>query len=106
MADTYKQLHQSQLSATVQTMITVGAAESMIIKHMTVVNNDTVSRTFAFYKNGTAAANIITPPAITIPAGGSAEWDGTMAMGNNDTLRGIASAATMLTATISGDLVT
>src|SRR2546430_13345788 len=100
--DTYKQIYQGQLGASVATLFTVGAAEMIIIKHLIIVNNDTSARTFALYKNGTAAANIVTPPNISVPASGMAEWDGTMALGNNDTLRGGASVATQLTITVSG----
>src|SRR5438552_1032232 len=101
--DTYKQIYQGLLQTAVTTLFTVGASESFIIKHMTVVNNDVAARTFALYKNGTAISNIITPPAVSVPAGGMAEWDGTMALGNNDTFRASGSVSGELTLTISGD---
>jgi hypothetical protein len=105
VTDLYKLLYQGQLAATVTTLATM-SAEAWIIKHIAIVNNDTVARTFALYRQGTAAANIITPPAMVIPAGGMAEYDGTMTIGDTETIRGIASAATMLTISISGDKVT
>jgi hypothetical protein len=71
-----------------------------------VVNNDSVARTFSLYRNGTTAAFIFSPStAVSIPAGGSAEWDGTMALESGGTIAGVASAATMLTAIIDGDEV-
>jgi hypothetical protein len=103
MADTYKLLYQGQLGASVATLATVGTAKMWIIKNICVVNNDTSARTFGLYRQGTAAANVITPPNISVPAGGMAEWDGTMALNDSETIRGGASVATQLTITISGD---
>lgn len=104
--DAYKLLHQSQLGSSVSTLATVGSGKGWIIKSIQVVNNDSAARTFALYRQGTAASNIITPPNISIPAGGMAEWDGTMALNDGETLRGGASVATQLTITVSGDEVT
>lgn len=106
MPDAYKQLYQAQLPAAVATLATVPALTYWIVKHFTVINNDTVARTFVLYRGGTAAANIITPPAVVVPAGGMVEWDGTMSFGPGETIRGNASVATMLTLTIDGDEVT
>src|SRR5262245_41079979 len=105
MADTYKLLYQGQLGSSVATLATVGTGKMWIIKHMTVVNNDTSARTFALYRQGTAASNIITPPNMSIPASGMAEWDGTMSLNDAETIRGGASVATQLTLTIDGDEV-
>lgn len=103
--DDYKLLYQGQLAASVGTLITVASGKAHIIKHISIVNNDSSARTFQLFRQGTAAANAITP-IMTIPAGGIAEWDGTQAMAATETLRGVASVATMLTTTISGDEVT
>jgi hypothetical protein len=103
MADAYKKLYQGQLPSSVGTLVTVGGSVSWIVKHITVVNNDTASRTFSLYRDGTAATNVITPPAMVVLAGGMQEWDGTMAFEASATIRGLASVATMLTVTISGD---
>ena len=105
MADTYKLLYQGQLPSSVATLATVGTGKMWIIKHITVVNNDSAARTFALYRQGTAATNIITPPAMTIPAGGMAEWDGTMSLNDAETIRGVGSVATMLSVCIDGDEV-
>lgn len=106
MADAYKQLYQGQLAATVGTLYTVPSATGTIIRHISVVNNDTVSRTFALYRGGTAATNLITPPAMVVLPGGMQEWDGAMALAATDTIRGIGSVATMLSVTIDGDEIT
>lgn len=104
MADSYKTLYRGQLAASVATIYTVPGATSAIIKHISVVNNDSVDRTFSLYRNGTAAANIFSPStAVNVPAGGSVEWDGTMALETGGTIAGVASAASMLTCVIDGD---
>src|SRR4051812_29388064 len=103
MADAYKLLYQGQLGATIATLYTVPGATSAIIRHISVVNNDSVDRTFALYRDGAVASNIITPPAMLVKAGGKAEWDGAMALSTGETIRGIGSVATQLTVTIDGD---
>ena len=108
MAETnaYKLLYQGQLGNSVSTLATVGTGLAWIIKHIAVVNNDSTARTFGLYRQGAVAANVITPPNMSVPAGGMAEWDGTMALAAAETFRGGASVATQLTITISGDEVT
>ena len=105
MTDTYKVLLQGQFGASVASLGGPASAKSWIVKNITVVNNDTSARTFALYRGGTAAANIITPPNISVPAGGMAEWDGTLAIQNAESFSGGASVATQLTYTFSGDEV-
>lgn len=104
MANAYKVLYQGQLGNTVATLATVGAAKTWIIKHITAVNNDASARTFGLYVGGTAAANVITAPNVSIPAGGSWDWcpcDITLDTGK--TLAGGASVATQVTVTVFGD---
>jgi hypothetical protein len=106
VADAYKTLYQGQLPAAAATLATVPALTSWIVKHITVVNNDTSDRTFTLYRNGTAATNICLPPNVNVPAGGMVEWDGTMALEAGGTIAGVASVAAQLTITIDGDEVT
>lgn len=106
VTDAYKTLYQGQLASSVATLATVGTGLAWIIKHIEVVNNDTSDRTFSLLIGGTAATNRITPAAMAVPAGGSAEWDGTMCLAATETFRGFASVASQLTITISGDEVT
>lgn len=106
MADAYKTLYQGQLPSSVATLYTAPSGTGVIVKHISVVNNDTVARTFALSRQGTGATHYITPAAMSIPAGGLAEFDGTMAMAATETLSGVASAATQLTITIDGDETT
>lgn len=103
MADLYKTLYQGQLPSSVGTLYTASGVAA-IIKHISIVNNDSSTRTFSLYRNGTAAANIFMKDA-SIPAGGSIEWDGTMSLESGGTIRGVASVATQLSMCMDGDEV-
>jgi hypothetical protein len=106
VADTYTLIYQGQLPSSVATLFTVpGTPTAYIIKHWSVVNHDTVERTFTLYRGGTADTNRIVPAATVVPAGGMVEWDGTDCYGFDETFRGSASVASMLTLTVSGDKV-
>lgn len=106
MADAFKVLYQGQLGNTVATLATVGAAKSWIIKTIEAVNNDSSARTFGLYVGGTAAANAVTAPAISIPAGGAWEWTEVgIALEAAQTIAGGASVATQVTVTVFGDEV-
>lgn len=105
--DSYKLFDRRQLPSSVATLYTVSGSTAAIVKHISVVNNDAVTRTFTLYRNGTAAANIFSPGTVTaVVAGGSVEWDGTMALGAGETISGVASVASQLTCIIDGDEVT
>lgn len=103
MPEVLKILYQGQLPASVATLVTVGALKNWVVRHMTVVNNDTVTRTFALYRNGTTAPFLITPPLMVIVAGGMQEFDGADGYNAADTLAGVGSVASMLTLIVSGD---
>lgn len=103
--DTYKLLHQGQVASSATTLFTVPSGKSYIVKHMVVTNPTGTDRTFTLWRNGsTDAFNVL--PATTVVTGGSIEWNGTMALGEAETLVAQASAATALTLTIDGDEVT
>ena len=59
--ETYKVLDQRQLAAAPATIYTVPGSTTAFIKTICVVNNDTVARTFQYFRGGTAAVNAITP---------------------------------------------
>jgi hypothetical protein len=103
MADSYKTLYQGQLPASVTTLATVGALKSWIVKHISIVNTTSGAVTFQLFKNGATAAFAWSPTAIPVPANGMCEWDGTEAFAAAEYIAGIASAATSLTMTMSGD---
>lgn len=101
-------MYQGQLPNAVATIATVPGGKSWVIHTITAVNNDTSARTFSLYNSGTAAANIITPLSISLPASGGAwEWsDMSICLAAADTIAGLASVASKVTVTIWGDEVT
>lgn len=99
-------LYQGQLGNSVATLATVGAAKSWIIKTLMAVNNDSAARTFGLYVGGTTATHVVTPPNISIPAGGAWEWTEIgMTLEAAQTLAGGASVASQVTVTVFGDEV-
>ena len=58
--ETYGILDQRQLASSAATIYTVASSTQCFIKKIVVVNTDTVSRTFQYYRGGTAASNAIT----------------------------------------------
>jgi hypothetical protein len=83
------------------TLFTGTAAHTYSIKSIRIVNTDASNaKTITLGIGGVAAGNQILP-AITIDAGGWAEWDGLISMSGTETLQANASA-TGLTITVSG----
>ncbi len=103
--DNFKLIHQSQLSTTAGALYTVPANNETIIKNMTVVNNDTEALWFTlFHTTGTTYSEATTIiPEATLPAGGWAEFDGTITMDASDVLGGDAQQASEITITVWGD---
>jgi hypothetical protein len=67
--EVYKVLDQRQLASSAATIYTVPASTTTFVKSITVVNNDTVVRTFRLFLNGTAVSNAITPLYELQPGG-------------------------------------
>ena len=104
--DNFKLLHQSQITTTAAALYgAVPADHETIIKYITVVNNDVAARWFTlFHTTGTTytdATAII--PEATIPAGGWAEFNGTITMDATDIIGGDAEVGSKLTISIYGD---
>lgn len=73
--DDFKLLYQGQLPSSAGTLYTVPTAHHTLIRNIHVRNtNAGVTKTFELFVGGTAAANSIF--ATTLPAGGSAVFDG------------------------------
>ena len=106
-SDEYKTLFaQVFLASAAATLATVGAGKNWIVGRVTVVNTDTVDRTFTLYKNGTTAQFQITP-TITVKAnGGMVEIDQLDSFAAAETIGGVASVASKLAIMMSGDEVT
>ena len=101
MAETYKKLAQGQLPSSAGTLYTVPANTSTIVKHIRIVNTDSSARTARLYHDGTTDATTILP-AVSIEAGGWAEFEGTIVMEAADTLSGLGSVASQVTYTVYG----
>ena len=103
--DNFKLLHQSQIGTTAGALYTVPASHEAIIKYITVVNNDTEELWFTlFHTTGTPYSEATTIiPEATLPAGGWAEFNGTITMDAADILGGDAEQASEITITIYGD---
>ncbi len=100
--DTYKTFYSGQPATTGTTLYTAPAGGA-IMKHISVVNTDTVDRTIQFFRNGTDAAHQWTPVMVVKANSGMCEFDGTEALGSGDTLYAVTSVNTKLTTTVSGD---
>lgn len=74
--ETYAVLDQRQLAAAPETIYTVAGSTTAFIKTITVVNNDSVQRSFRFFRGGTADANAITPNFMLLPGGVAMYEDG------------------------------
>ena len=74
--ETYQVLDQRQLAATPATIYTVPTSTTAFIKTIMVTNNDTVSRTFRYFRGGTAAVNALTPNFSLLPGGCATYEDG------------------------------
>jgi hypothetical protein len=107
MAETFKKLAQAQAGTSAATLYTspATAGNSTIIKSIRIVNTDTSARWVKLYQAGTADSNLILPQT-TIPAGGWAEFNGSIVMSNNETLSSQAEVASKVTITVSGVEIT
>ena len=105
MTDTYQELYRGQLPTGTTTLYTATTASGTIIKHISVVNTSASGVQFQLFRDGTSAANAITPPFWQVPFYGQMEWDGTMALGSGNYLAGIAGTVSALTLTMDGDVV-
>ena len=105
MADAFKKLAQVVLGTTPSTLYTVPGATEAIVKHIRMVNTSGSDTTVKLWHDGSADGNVILP-AVTVKAGGWAEFDGALLMEAADTLQGEAGAVTSITVTAYGDEVT
>jgi len=101
MAETYKKLAQGQLPATPGTLYTVPSSTTTIVKYIVLTNNTGTARTAQLFHDGTSASESILP-AISIAAGGWAEFEGTICMEAADTLGGDSDAVSAITYTVYG----
>ena len=103
--DNFKILQQAQITTTAAAIYTVPTDHEAIVKGITVVNNDTEALWFTlFHTDGTTYDETTTIiPEATLPAGGWAEFNGTITMDAADIIGGDAEQASEITITIYGD---
>jgi hypothetical protein len=104
MTTTPKKLGQMTLtgSGTQDTVYTVPAATSALIKSIHISNFSLANVRITLWHDGIANSNILLPPTVTILAGGFAHFNGNITMETGDTIRAEAGAASSLTITLHG----
>ena len=103
MAEAYKILGQGELPAAAGVLYTVPGATEAIVKLITLVNQTAGALTVTMWIDGAADANLWVPPTFEIPANGSAEWSGSLALEAAITIRGAtAGGANDITYLITG----
>ena len=104
-SDNFKLLQQAQLPTTAAAIYTVPADHEAIVKGIMVVNNDTEALWFTLFHTVGTTYNETTTiiPEATLPAGGWAQFDGTITMDAADIIGGDAEQASEITITIYGD---
>lgn len=102
MADTLKRQYLGQPGTTNGTLYTAPAAGA-VVRTIHIVNTTSSSATVSIGINGSpnTAANAIYS-GFAIPASGIHVWNGTLVLGNGDTLQGFQGTSAALTVTISG----
>lgn len=104
MAETYKKLDQEEIPAAQTQLYEVPASTQAIVKHIRIVSTSASDRWAKLWHTDGAAPvdqNLIFP-AMTITAGGMAEFEGTILMEAGDKLYGESEAASELTITVYG----
>ena len=95
MAETFKHLAQGKVvyqgDATAQTLHTSPAGTTTIVGHIRIVNNHSAALTFTLSHGGLSTVDnaFIILPALSIEAGGWAEFTGSIIMDAADVLYGL-----------------
>ena len=80
MPEAYKKLAQGELPVAAGALYTVPASTEAIIKHIKFVNQTAGALTITLWIDGAADADLWLSPTTEIPANGSAEWEGSLAL--------------------------
>jgi hypothetical protein len=105
MTDTFLKLGQQVLSVTTPVTVYTSSGAQSIVRHIRVVNTDTVARTITLFDGGSGVGNTILP-ATTIQQGGVLEMDIFITMASGGTILATASAANVLVITLYGMQIT
>lgn len=98
-----KRLYQGQLPSTVGTLYTApngAASDRAMIKEMMLHNNGGSSETIQLYVTGTTDADKILD--VTLSAGESGQFNGTIVLNNGETFSGVTTTASTVTLTVFG----
>ena len=105
--DSYKVLiGPAFMTSSGSTLGTVPAGKSWIARNWVAINTDSSARTFGIYNSTSGALTAqfqITPSALSVDAGGMAEWDGAKAFEAGRTIALAASVGSKITFEMSGD---
>jgi hypothetical protein len=102
MALTIKALASGQLGASKATLYTVPGSTQTIIKSITLVNTDSVTRTVNLYINTAGTSRRVSPKDLSLPAGAMFELDRVITLEAADLIEGDASSAAVVDYAISG----
>lgn len=105
MPTTPTPLYHGQPTSSATTLYTVPSSTVTVVRHIRVVNPDSVSHTVDLYRNGSADANRITE-TITVQAASSYEDDVYLPLAATDTIKGKADASSKVTVFIGGAEIT
>jgi hypothetical protein len=88
----------AQVAGTLGAIYTCPSGRTAIVRSITVVNTDSVSRTVDLYRDSYR----IIPKAMTLKAGESGTEDAVFTLQSGEAIKGIASTASVIDCTISG----
>lgn len=102
MADVLKRMYFGQPGTTNGTLYTAPSTGA-VVRSIHINNTTSSSATISLGINGTpaTAANAVYS-AFAVPANGLHVWNGSMVLGNGDTLQGLQGTSAALTVVISG----
>ena len=102
MSETYKVLAQGEVPTDSTAIYTCATANGAIVKHIKFVNQTAGALTITVWVNGNTDPYLWLPATTEIPANGSAEWEGSLAIANTNTIKADAPSANDISYIISG----
>lgn len=103
MADTLKRLYGPAQPGTTNGTLYTAPAAGAVIRTLHIANTTSSSATISLGINGTpATAANAWYSAFAVPANGLHVWNGSLYLGNGETLQGLQGTSAALTVTITG----
>jgi hypothetical protein len=84
MPEAYKVLDKRIAGTSAATHYTPGTGKQAVVKHISFTNQTGAAVTVNWYRNGTAAGDLVM--TFTVAANSAQEWEGTAALSATDTL--------------------